>query len=109
MSQMRRAIEYIRRWKPQILVRARGVTRLGLTLLVLVSSACSQGARAFDSTTRTILLKEVSVPVECRRGEQIEECMLLLKQDWEAVVISYKSMCLRLGGAPAACQTEESK
>jgi hypothetical protein len=31
--------------------------------------------------------------------------VVLLTDDWEALVIDYKAKCLQLGGSPAACQT----
>ena len=78
----------------------------GLILLVLLSSGCSLVPRAYDSTARTIRLREAPVDTHCSRGADHAECVLLLKQDWEALVIDYKAKCLQLGGSPSACQTE---
>lgn len=64
-----------------------------------------QGLRAFDSTARTMRLTEDPVDVTCRRGETHDACVLLLRRDWEALVIAYKALCLQLGGSPANCQT----
>lgn len=108
MLQMRRVFEFTKKWKLPTSGRASGAMLLGLILLVPLLSACSQAQRAYDSTTRTILLVEAPVVVPCRRGEQMDDCMLVLKQDWENLIISYKSMCLRLGGADTACQTNET-
>ena len=61
--------------------------------------------RAFDPTARTIRLTEAPVDWPCHRGAQATECVMLLKRDWETLVISYKAQCLQLGGTPDACQT----
>jgi hypothetical protein len=77
-----------------------------ITLLaVLFSSACSTGLRVYDSTARVIRLREAPVPAPCWRGDQVNECVVLLTQDWEALVIDYKAKCLQLGGSASACQT----
>ena len=78
----------------------------GLILCALLSSACSPVHRAYDSTARTIRLREAPVIVPCHRGEEMTECAVLLRQDWEALVITLKAQCLQLGGSAAACQTE---
>lgn len=85
--------------------RASGGIWLGLILLALPLWASCQGLRAYDSTTRTIRLREAPVPVTCRRGPNLVPCVLLLRDDWEALVIAYKAQCLQLGGSPAQCQT----
>lgn len=81
--------------------------RRGLILFALLASACSPVHRVYDSTARTIRLRETPLPVECQRGEQLDKCVLMLEQDWETLVIDYKGKCLQLGGTPAACQTED--
>lgn len=85
--------------------RARGRMLRGLILLALLLSACSHMPRAFDSTARTMRLTESPIEVVCVRGETRDACVLLLKRDWEALVIAHKAQCLQLGGSPAACQT----
>lgn len=86
--------------------RGNGRWLLGLILAALLSSACSTVPRAYDSTARVIRLRESPVPTLCRRGTVVDECVVLLKQDWETLVISYKGMCLQLGGSAQACQTD---
>lgn len=80
---------------------------LGLTLPVLLLSGCSLVRRGYDPTTRTIRLREAPLPVKCWRGAVMDECVEMLEQDWETLVIDYKAKCLQLGGSPVACQTVE--
>jgi len=35
-----------------------------------------------------------------------ERCIVILKADWNEVVLQAKAMCLALGGSAQACQTE---
>lgn len=94
------------RCSPRSRLPVTGKIVRGLILLAPLCLVSCQGGRAFDSTARTIRLREAPVPVPCHRGDRADECVVLLKQDWEALVIDYKGKCLQLGGAPAACQTE---
>ena len=76
-----------------------------LILGVLLLSACSLVPRAFDSSTRTIRLREAPAEVLCGRGASTVPCLLILQEDWEDLVIDYKAKCLLLGGSPERCQT----
>lgn len=86
--------------------RARGRISRGAILLVPLLLVSCQTLRVYDSTARTIRLREAPIPARCHRGVEARDCTVLLTQDWEALVIDYKAKCLQLGGSPAACQVE---
>jgi hypothetical protein len=46
------------------------------------------------------------VEVACWIGNRPHECIAVLKQDWQTVVISYEAMCVQLGGSAANCHTQ---
>lgn len=102
---MRHGIGSIRRCRRPRIGRGSGALRRGLILLALLSWGCSPVTRAFDPAARTIRLREAPVDFACSVGTAPAACALLLKADWEALVIDYKAKCLQLGGAPVACQT----
>jgi len=86
----------------------RGSGRIwrGAILLGTLLSACSPAVRGYDSTARTIRLREAPVEVACWIGNRPHECIAVLKQDWQTVVISYEAMCVQLGGSAANCHTQ---
>jgi hypothetical protein len=103
---MRPAGGFTRRCSLLLTVLAHGRRWRGVILCALLSSACSPMHKGYDSTARTIRLHEAPLAVACERGTRTDECVLLLKADWEALVIDYKAKCLQLGGSPVNCQTE---
>ena len=79
--------------------------RRAAILCALLLSGCCPALGASDSLARTLRLREAPVPVACERGTQMAECVMMLREDWTALVTDYKALCLRLGGTPEACQT----
>jgi hypothetical protein len=77
----------------------------GVILAGLLTSACSPVQRGYDSTARTFRLREAPIPTPCHRGLQPADCVVLLKQDYEAIIIDWKAKCLQLGGSAENCQT----
>jgi hypothetical protein len=43
------------------------------------------------------------VEVPCWIHDHPHDCIAVLKQDWQTLVISYQAMCLQLGGSPENC------
>jgi len=89
--------------------QARGRWRRGAILAVPLLLASCQGLRGYDSQARTIKLHEGPISATCIRGGAPAACVVLMREDWEALVIDYKAKCLQLGGSPHNCQTEQSK
>ena len=79
---------------------------LGAILAGSLLWGCSPALRGFDSTARTIRLREAPVEVPCWIGNRPHDCIAVLKQDWQTVVISYEAMCLQLGGSAVNCHTQ---
>ena len=105
MSPMRPAGASIRRCRWRLTARAHGKIWLGVTLLATLNLACSLMPRAYDSTARTIRLREAPLRRPCHAGAEALTCVVLLERDWQALVIDYQAKCLQLGGSPEACQT----
>ncbi len=61
--------------------------------------------KASDPAARVLILREAPVEVPCSRGEGEATCVLLLREDWQMVVIDWKTKCRQLGGTAEHCQT----
>lgn len=79
-------------------------------MLLLVASAaisgCAAGRLPWSYRVRIPELRAAPIEVNCLLGGQPAECVLVLKPDWEDVVLELKAACLAVGGTPKECQAE---
>ena len=97
--------ESSRQWNLRTKRLGYGGYLLGATLAGLLLSGCSLMPRVFDSTTRVINLRETPLNIPCHRGSSETMCTVLLTDDYDTLIIDYKSKCLLLGGSPDNCRT----
>lgn len=51
-------------------------------------------------------MKAYPLRVECKLQGQPAECVMLLMEDFKALVIELKAACIALNGSEEACQTK---
>jgi hypothetical protein len=84
----------------------RGSVWPWLILPALLVYGCSPALQASDPRTRLPILQGEPMERPCWFGDRKAACVMLLKADWELLVIDLKEKCVSLGGTPANCQTE---
>ena len=96
------------RWKWKNWHDTRVSGRLGrwLILSLLFVSACAPALG--PSPYRVTLPQPKANPlrVACQVAGEPDECVLLLREDFQALVIELKAACLALNGSEDACQTK---
>jgi len=76
---------------------------LWATLPLLLS--CAHGASGLPSNPLLPpVLDADPVPMVCQVDDLAEQCVIVTKRDWEALVIAVKAACLQTGGSKAQCQ-----
>lgn len=84
--------------------------RLGAALLSLAvwagSSGCALTLHPWSYRVQIPELRAAPVELGCRVGGTPDICLLVLREDWEALVRELKAACLALGGTPRECQAE---
>lgn len=83
---------------------------LGSALITGLLSGCGKELRDSNYKVQIPLLQAVPTPGNCtfsKYGDQ-RRCIILLEEDFEAIVQELKAACLALGGSPEECQVEET-
>ena len=81
--------------------------------IVLIAGLASGCATALPGTAYRPSIPTLTMMPEmgqCRfESRASRPCVVLAREDWEAIVRELKAACLALGGSPEACQTEETR
>ena len=104
ISRMRRAWRLLLRWRSWPEKRATGRLARWLILSLLLVSACAPALGPSPYRVTPPQLKSYPLRVECKVDGRPAECVMLLMEDFRAIVIELKAACLALNGSEDACQ-----
>jgi len=78
-------------------------------LIALMSSGCApkMARKAYGYEMILPTLEAIPAIVECELPSGSRTCVLLVMEDYYAIIAAMKAACLALGGEDGACQTEE--
>mgnify|MGYP001612345998 CR=1 FL=1 len=92
------------RWKSWPEKRVSGRLGRWLILSLLLVSACAPALGPSPYRVTPPQLKSYPLRVECKVDGRPAECVMLLMEDFRAIVIELKAACLALNGSEDACQ-----
>lgn len=88
------------------LTRSRGKRGLAGLLMAALISGCAAGVAPSPYRVTIPVLSAPPRTVPCALGGRADRCLVILEDDYRALIVELKAACLALGGTPEACQTE---